>query len=327
MQLIVHPGAVPWVPSPEDQLLLQLQFPDPGQVLHLHPRSEVDRVHGRASPRYAFRAFTRGGVSHVFVDETETPESIAWLSAHELTHSALRHEPALREELQEHRPEGLSPSGDAFHELDPEELYADQVATDLFGVRLDRAWWRARAPVQETRDTYGATDPLGLSGEQVLDLRRQGIAAVARVAGRTPGDFVPAPGGIEALHEEILGVAPRDWADLLTGIAWVESQGDTLAVSETGALGLMQLTKFVYGEEPAINPFRWKAAVQRSLLLMDRFLRRATREGGAHHDPVVSALMAYKEGWVGAQREGRRQRGLAYAEEVIRAVEVIDGTW
>lgn len=326
MQLVVHPGAVPWAPAPEDQLLLQLQFPSPDQVLHLHPRSEVDRVHGTSSPPYAFRAFTRGRVSHIFVDDTETPESIAWLAAHELTHSALRDRPDLREVLQAHRPEGLHPTGDAFHELDPEELYADQIATDLFGVRLDRAWWRTRAPAPK-QDHYGAVNPLDLSGDQVLLLRSQGISTVARAVGRTPGAFVPSSGGIEALHEKILGVVPRDWADLLTGIAWVESQGDVLAVSETGALGLMQLTKFVYGEDPAINPFRWKAAVQRSMLLMDRFLRRSSREGGAHHDPVISALMAYKEGWVGAQREGRRARGLAYAEEVIRAIESIDGTW
>ena len=38
----------------------------------------------------------------------------------------------------------LAPHGDDFHRVDPEERWADALATKWTGERLDRDWWRGR---------------------------------------------------------------------------------------------------------------------------------------------------------------------------------------
>jgi hypothetical protein len=142
VKLVLHPGSEPWEPSPSDRAALDRKFPGDRFVGHLYPRRDADRVLGRPSGRYAFRAFTRDGVSHVLVDKTETRRSIAWLLAHELSHQALHH--ANRKELFANQRGVGDPASDQFHQTDAEELACDDVATALFGERLDRAWWRKK---------------------------------------------------------------------------------------------------------------------------------------------------------------------------------------
>jgi hypothetical protein len=108
------------------------------------PRSMIDQVYGKPSYPYAFRAVSRNNEAILFVDKTETPDSIAWLLAHELAHHLIFSKPSWREELLKKRPAHLDPSGDAFHALDPEELAADDIATKILGTRFNRAWWRRR---------------------------------------------------------------------------------------------------------------------------------------------------------------------------------------
>lgn len=141
IELIVHPEAEPWRPS--NRCLAKLETELSGRA-HLWPRHLASRVLGRSAAPYAFRAFTRDGVSHLFVDPTETPTSICWLLAHELSHQQLAHRPGVQTALRAARPQDLDPSGDAFHQVDPEERYCDGIATRLVGQRLDRDWWRAR---------------------------------------------------------------------------------------------------------------------------------------------------------------------------------------
>ena len=140
--LTFMPGTERWRPSPRYLKALAMAFPE-GASLTVYPRSEASRVLGRASEPYAFRAFTRGPDSFVFVDDTETPDSIAWLMAHELAHGQLEDAPRYRALLDARSPR-LDPQSDLFHELDPEERYADSVAHQVTRLSLNRAWWRDR---------------------------------------------------------------------------------------------------------------------------------------------------------------------------------------
>lgn len=125
---------------------LQGFFNDPKLTVHLWPRHMVDRVIGRPTTPYEFRAFTRGDESHVFVDRTETPKSIAWLIAHELCHRMVNSSPTLSMAFDDAKPLALEASGDRFHEIDAEERFCDGIASRLLGYRQDRAWWRRRVP-------------------------------------------------------------------------------------------------------------------------------------------------------------------------------------
>jgi hypothetical protein len=102
----------------------------------------VDQVIGRATKSYAFRAFTRGNNSHLFVDFTETPQSIGWLMGHELTHQDIKQNPSLTQAFADSKPKNIDPAGDIFHEIDAEERFCDGISSRLLGCRFDRAWWR-----------------------------------------------------------------------------------------------------------------------------------------------------------------------------------------
>ena len=143
--LTVHPGAEAWTPPPDIMAKLRRAFADVDGAVHIWPRAQVDRVTGRVMGPYAFRGFTRGDVSHLFVDATETPQSISWLMAHELCHHTVHDDPELHAAFNRARP-ALDPASDRFHEIDPHELYCDGIASNLLGFRMDRTWWRKRTP-------------------------------------------------------------------------------------------------------------------------------------------------------------------------------------
>lgn len=144
MLLRSHPLAALWSPPPDLRARLERRFPGESYVATLWPRCLVHDVTGRPTEPYAFRAFTRGDESHLFVDATETPESIAWLLAHELSHQIVNGHPDAERLLAAGRPTDQDSASDVFHRVDPEELLADGIATNLFGRRLDRGWWRER---------------------------------------------------------------------------------------------------------------------------------------------------------------------------------------
>ena len=89
-----------------------------------------------------------GGIntSYVFVDPTETPDSVAWIIAHELSHQLVDEHPEVARMLDQAKTSEAHPASDRFHELDAEERLADGYATRLVGKRYDRSWWRKRAP-------------------------------------------------------------------------------------------------------------------------------------------------------------------------------------
>lgn len=156
--LVVHRDARPWLPSEDDLDRLRGHFPFPDVTVKLWPRREVDRVLGRRTTPYAFRAVSQGSTTDIFVDDTETPASIAWLLAHELGHHRVKRLPEIKTILEVTRADDADRSGqsDRFHELDPEERLVDGLATTILGTRYDRTWWRARTK-ERTRAIYGAT--------------------------------------------------------------------------------------------------------------------------------------------------------------------------
>lgn len=146
MKLLVHREAVPWTPSDEDLEVLQSFYKEklPLAKAWLWPRRMADQVLGRRSRPYAFRAFTRGGDSHVFVDPSETRQSVTFLLGHELCHQLVAKSPTLQEAFADARPPGLARAGDLFHQRDPEERFCDGISERLLGYRFDRDWWRQR---------------------------------------------------------------------------------------------------------------------------------------------------------------------------------------
>lgn len=142
--LQVHPEAQPWQPSPQMLARLQSFFDEPSMTLHLLPRRLADSTLGKPNPKHTYRAFTRGRDSYVFVDPTETKESVAWIMAHELTHQMVDRSPTLEAAFHDAMVPGEDRAGDRFHHVDPEERFCDGIATNLVGKRLDRDWWRAR---------------------------------------------------------------------------------------------------------------------------------------------------------------------------------------
>lgn len=149
----IHPDAARWAPSGADRQRLADLAPADAISVVLWPRSRAREVVGVDGADYAFRAVSRGPKVIALVDETETPASIRWLLAHEMGHQQVRQR-GLHAWLGQGSPREVDPKSDAFHAMDPEERWADGLATNTFGERLDRAWWRTRTPARVAR--FGA---------------------------------------------------------------------------------------------------------------------------------------------------------------------------
>jgi len=160
VSVIVRPGAEPWAPRPDVVSRLSVLFPGEDAIVEILPRSMVERAwvtaHGNAWPfpgRHPFRAWARDQQVRIFVDGTETPESVTWLMLHELAHVALRRQPYLDLAYRSiPRPKGYVVDDEA-HESYPEEQVANQVADAIsahFGLPLglNRHWWRERVEAQ-----------------------------------------------------------------------------------------------------------------------------------------------------------------------------------
>jgi hypothetical protein len=121
-----------------------------------HPRQERKRAwredHPGQNPPgnpYSFRAYTIGNTTRIFVDDTETRDSVGWLLLHELAHAVLNGTPHLARPLRRLPRPARYATDDAAHEAVPEEQVANRVA-DLLATRLggqpglNRPWWRAQ---------------------------------------------------------------------------------------------------------------------------------------------------------------------------------------
>jgi len=156
LRIIVYPGAERWAPNEAavDKLACLLST---SATVEYVPRAQLAQIwardHGGTPPPtnpYAFRAYSRGNRTVMFVDNTETPTSAMWLLLHELAHvnlssakllcNAYRYMPRRADYL----------TSDAGHEAHPEEQLANQVATAMLpklgypAAVCDRMWWRRR---------------------------------------------------------------------------------------------------------------------------------------------------------------------------------------
>lgn len=150
----VHPDARAFVPNEADRARLAAMAPGDAVDVFLWPRALATSAVGRSGDDYGFRAVSRGPRVDILTDATETPASIRWLIAHELGHQRAR-QAGFHAILQEGAPQDVEPVSDAYHHLDPEERWADGLATRAFGERLDRDWWRARTPRRAVLTTFG----------------------------------------------------------------------------------------------------------------------------------------------------------------------------
>ena len=155
LTLFVAPGAERWAPSPSS--LSGIACALRGSVrVEVWPRTALPSVWrednpGRPLPggSHGFRAYTRDHVVKLFVDDTETPDSVLWLLHHELAHVGVTQTPGLVQSLRRTpRPDGY-PSDDEAHERHPEERHANAVADAWMTLLhkptgLDRLWWRKR---------------------------------------------------------------------------------------------------------------------------------------------------------------------------------------
>jgi hypothetical protein len=155
IQVRAAPGTEPWVPSPDDLADLACSLTN-DVVVEIHPRADVDRVwadehEGAALPvdRYAFRAFANGRRAVLFVDASETRDSVLWLLVHELTHLELPQSRLLEEVYRNRERDPAYLHSDEAHEADLEERFANQIADAMMArigrpTGLDRRWWRSR---------------------------------------------------------------------------------------------------------------------------------------------------------------------------------------
>lgn len=147
-----------WLPRESDLSKIMAYFgkrlPSDSRV-KIWPRSLIDEVMKRRTEPYSFRAVTRGNVSDVFVDETETPESIAFLIAHELTHQLVNNSPTVKSAFEEAKDPSMDKKSDEFHNCDAEERFCDGIAKGILGTWYDRAWWRNNT---ESIDALSSTE-------------------------------------------------------------------------------------------------------------------------------------------------------------------------
>jgi hypothetical protein len=98
---------------------------------------------------YSYRGWCSGNIIIVLVDETETPDSIRWITFHELVHLSCHDVPFVDNAWnKENKLEGRDTyewKDDAGHEADSEEQFCNRVATAYCdGKLMGRFWWRPR---------------------------------------------------------------------------------------------------------------------------------------------------------------------------------------
>lgn len=155
ISMFCHVDATEWCPNGDVIEMLSKFFTKEVRV-EIYPRYLVNTVWEKDHPcetyskeYYAFRAYAGKDYCRIFVDETETKDSVLWVMLHELAHIALATSPFLFKGYRHLTPDDYHCSDDA-HERDPEEQMANEIAMswmDMLGygkVSYPRHWWRNR---------------------------------------------------------------------------------------------------------------------------------------------------------------------------------------
>jgi len=215
LTLTAHPGTENWAPPKEVAAALSGAVSGTYEI-HLHPRREVAKVWEADHPGktydkdpYAFRAYQNGHTAYIFVDETETPESVMWLIGHELAHMNLRQQhPELWELYQRVTPTDYFTSDEA-HERDPEEQLANAVGEFFAGDDYPRTWWRKRVSSMTKQASEFQGIPIDI--ERQAGTTRQGVNRMGQEWERkTTHDYGSIPGtyGIDGEPIDVY-VGPR----------------------------------------------------------------------------------------------------------------------
>ena len=155
VNMFCHVDATEWCPH-GDVIQCLSTFFTKNVDIEIYPRSLLATVWEKDHPGkkynkdyYAFRAYAGKDYCRIFVDETETKDSVLWVMLHELAHIALATSPFLFKGYRHLTPEDYHCSDNA-HERDPEEQMANEIAMswmDMLGygkVSYPRHWWRNR---------------------------------------------------------------------------------------------------------------------------------------------------------------------------------------
>lgn len=169
IRLVFHMGTPDWartrIASAEMLQNLRAWFgeyslaPVEDFVVHYFHRREAERLkwlfqwdpnreHTPIAP-YSYRGWCDYRRIVVLVDETETPDSVLWLTYHELAHMACSRtrmiDQAMDQENKNEGRKGYEWKDDAGHEADSEERLVNRVATAWSGGKeYARPWWRPR---------------------------------------------------------------------------------------------------------------------------------------------------------------------------------------
>ena len=155
LKLFCHVDATDWCPNGDLVDRISPLFNKEVSV-SIFPRYLVSKVWEEDHPGqtydkdyYAFRAYAGRDYCKIFVDETETKDSVLWVMLHELAHISLASAPYLFKAYRHLTAPDYFESDEA-HENDPEEQMANTVAMagmDILGygkVSYPRYWWRER---------------------------------------------------------------------------------------------------------------------------------------------------------------------------------------
>lgn len=155
LTMFCHADASDWCPNGDIIQQLSAFFTKEVNV-SIYPRHMLDVVWSKdhcgkpyEKDYYAFRAYAGKDYCKIFVDETETKDSVLWVMLHELAHIALASAPYLFRAYRHLTPPDYFDSDEA-HESDPEEQMANAMAMswmDMLGygkVSYPRHWWRQR---------------------------------------------------------------------------------------------------------------------------------------------------------------------------------------
>jgi hypothetical protein len=239
LRVVYHPNVYDWMPTPSWLAWLG-KMPPKGTVLEFIRRPEHP-----LGNKYPYRAVAQqrlgGGTDiRVFVDETETPDSVKWLVLHELAHVLVTAEPTLAETLRaQPRPPGY-PHDDDAHEAVLEEKLANTFADRLAPVPgLDRRWWRKRVEHRMTLTPPSTMTPP--STTPAPSKTGYGETGLVLPSASSAGDFVM---GVEGSFPRLVGHMLGRAALIGTGVYLAGAGDKTVRYALAGSAAIETFVLF-----------------------------------------------------------------------------------
>jgi len=231
LRVVYHPNVYDWMPTPSWLAGVGRMAP-PGTTLEFIRRPEHP-----LGKKYPYRAVAerRGGDRtdiRIFVDETETPDSVKWLVLHELAHVLVTAQPTLAETLRaQPRPSGY-PHDDDAHEAVLEEQVANAFADKHAPTPgLDRRWWRQRVKERMTPAQPPSVRPASPSPSKT----GYGETGLVLPSASSAGDFV---NGVEGSGIRLVGHMLGRAALIGTGLYLAGAGNKTVRYAVAGSAAI-----------------------------------------------------------------------------------------